>query len=91
MAMITSASITAPGFWPLQESIRCWPPRRPRWGADDGLLPTSTTPTYWVVNRMLGIDEVKDQIRVWSVPTTHRLGPRARFSPPLLSFVVPAS
>jgi GntP family gluconate:H+ symporter len=25
---------------------------------------------FWVVNRLLGVDEVKDQLRVWSVPTT---------------------
>ena len=25
---------------------------------------------FWVVNRMLGIKEVKEQILMWSVPTT---------------------
>jgi len=25
---------------------------------------------YWVVNRMLGIKEAKEQMRVWSVTTT---------------------
>jgi GntP family gluconate:H+ symporter len=25
---------------------------------------------FWVVNRLLGVTEVKDQIAVWSVPTT---------------------
>ncbi|WP_427853470.1 hypothetical protein [Desulfotomaculum nigrificans] len=24
----------------------------------------------WVVNRMMGIDDVKEQMMVWSVPTT---------------------
>jgi len=31
---------------------------------------SGTVAIFWVVNRLLGIDEVKDQIRVWSVPTT---------------------
>ena len=45
---------------------------------------------YWVVNRMLGIEDVKDQVRVWSVPTTIGWG-LALVLLTVLSFVVPAS
>jgi len=44
---------------------------------------------FWVVNRLLGIDEVRDQIRVWSVPTTIAWVVSGVLVT-VLSFVVPA-
>ncbi|MCB0626657.1 MAG: hypothetical protein KDC43_22755 [Saprospiraceae bacterium] len=87
VAMITSASITAPilatsGVNPVLAAQ----------AATLGAMVFSyfNDSYFWVVNRMLGIDEVKDQIRVWSVPTTIGWGLALVFLT-VLSFVVPAS
>lgn len=67
VAMITSASITAPiiatlGVNPLFAAL----------AASMGSLCFSyfNDSYYWVVNRMLGVEEAKEQIRVWSFTTT---------------------
>lgn len=67
VAMITSASITAPiiatmGVNPLFAAL----------AASTGSLCFSyfNDSYYWVVNRMLGVEEAKEQIRVWSFTTT---------------------
>jgi GntP family gluconate:H+ symporter len=67
VAMITSASITAPvlatsGVNPVIAAQ----------AASLGAMAFSyfNDSYFWVVNRLLGIDEVGDQVRVWSVPTT---------------------
>lgn len=67
VAMITSASITAPivatlGVNPLFAAL----------AASMGSLCFSyfNDSYYWVVNRMLGVEEAKEQIRVWSLTTT---------------------
>lgn len=87
VAMITSASITAPilansGVNPVLAAQ----------AATLGAMVFSyfNDSYFWVVNRMLGIDEVKDQIRVWSVPTTIGWG-LALVLLTVLSFVVPVS
>ncbi|WP_027954882.1 GntP family permease [Halobacillus kuroshimensis] len=68
VAMITAASITAPilagvdGVYMPLAAI----------GATTGSLLFSyfNDSFYWVVNRMLGIKNAKEQIMVWSIPTT---------------------
>jgi GntP family gluconate:H+ symporter len=67
VAMITSASITAPiiatlGVNPLFAAL----------AASMGSICFSyfNDSYYWVVNRMLGVEEAKEQIRVWSLTTT---------------------
>ncbi|NGP45160.1 GntP family permease [Bacillaceae bacterium SIJ1] len=68
VAMITAASITAPilsgvdGVYMPLAAI----------GATTGSLLFSyfNDSFYWVVNRMLGIRNAKEQIMVWSIPTT---------------------
>ncbi|GGC84447.1 gluconate permease [Thalassobacillus devorans] len=68
VAMITAASITAPilagvdGVYMPLAAI----------GATTGSLLFSyfNDSFYWVVNRMLGIRNTKEQIMVWSIPTT---------------------
>lgn len=44
---------------------------------------------FWVVNRLLAVTEVKDQIAVWSVPTTIGWAISGVLVT-VLSFVVPA-
>jgi GntP family gluconate:H+ symporter len=87
VAMITSASITAPilansGVNPVLAAQ----------AATLGAMVFSyfNDSYFWVVNRMLGIDEVKDQIRVWSVPTTIGWG-LALVLLTVLSFIVPVA
>lgn len=87
VAMITSASITAPilatsGVNPVLAAQ----------AATLGAMVFSyfNDSYFWVVNRMLGIEDVKDQVRVWSVPTTIGWG-LALVLLTVLSFVVPAS
>ncbi len=87
VAMITSASITAPilatsGVNPVLAAQ----------AATLGAMVFSyfNDSYFWVVNRMLGIEDVKDQVRVWSVPTTIGWG-LALVLLTVLSFIVPAS
>ncbi|MTI47342.1 GntP family permease [Sporosalibacterium faouarense] len=67
VAMITAASITAPIIATLNVD-----PVFAAIGASMGSLIFSyfNDSYFWVVNRMLGIKDAKDQIRVWSVTTT---------------------
>ncbi len=67
VAMITSASITAPILATLNVN-----PVFAALAACTGSLVYSyfNDSYYWVVNRMLGIKEAKEQMRVWSVTTT---------------------
>ncbi|MGO1368486.1 MAG: GntP family permease [Senegalia sp. (in: firmicutes)] len=67
VAMITAASITAPIIATLNVN-----PVFAAIGASMGSLMFSyfNDSYFWVVNRMLGIKEAKEQIRVWSVTTT---------------------
>ncbi|AKL94393.1 gluconate permease GntP [Clostridium aceticum] len=67
VAMITAASITAPMLANLQVN-----PVFAALAACVGSLIFSyfNDSYFWVVNRMLGIKDVKEQIRVWSVTTT---------------------
>ena len=88
VAMITSASITAP----ILAATANVNPALAAQAAALGAMVFSyfNDSYYWVVNRMLGIEDVKDQIRVWSVPTTIGWG-LALVLLTVLSFVVPAS
>lgn len=67
VAMTTAASISAPiiiaaGANPTLGAIAC---------CVGSLFFSYFNDSYfWVVNRMLGVSEVKDQIRVWSIPST---------------------
>ncbi|MBS4535652.1 gluconate:H+ symporter [Clostridium sp. D2Q-14] len=67
VAMITAASITAPIIATLNVN-----PVFAAIGASMGSLMFSyfNDSYFWVVNRMLGIKEAKEQIKVWSVTTT---------------------
>jgi GntP family gluconate:H+ symporter len=67
VAMITAASITAPILATLDVN-----PVFAALAACIGALLFSyfNDSYYWVVNRMLGIKEAKEQIRVWSVTST---------------------
>lgn len=67
VAMITAASITAPIIATLNVD-----PVFAAIGASMGSLMFSyfNDSYFWVVNRMLGIKEAKEQIKVWSVTTT---------------------
>ncbi|WP_129600510.1 GntP family permease [Anaerophilus nitritogenes] len=67
VAMITAASITAPMIVTLDVN-----PVFAALAACIGSLVFSyfNDSYYWVVNRMLGIKEAKEQIRVWSITTT---------------------
>ncbi|MDF2677384.1 MAG: gluconate transporter [Bacillota bacterium] len=67
VAMVTSASITAPIIATLNVN-----PVFAALAACTGSLVYSyfNDSYYWVVNRMLGIKEAKEQMRVWSVTTT---------------------
>lgn len=67
VAMITSASITAPILANLNIN--------PVFAAQSAALGAMVfsyfnDSFYWVVNRMIGIEDVKEQIKVWSIPTT---------------------
>jgi gluconate:H+ symporter, GntP family len=67
VAMITSASITAP----ILATTHVNPVIAAQAAALGAMAFSYFNDSYfWVVNRLLGIDEVRDQIRVWSVPTT---------------------
>lgn len=67
VAMITAASISAPIVAQLDVNMAL-----AAQAAAMGSLIFSyfNDSFFWVVNRMLGIKEVKEQILVWSVPTT---------------------
>lgn len=67
VAMITAASISAPILMPLDVNMIL-----AAQAAAMGALIFSyfNDSFFWVVNRMLGIKNVKEQIMVWSVPTT---------------------
>lgn len=67
VAMITAASISAPILMSLDVNMAL-----AAQAAAMGALIFSyfNDSFFWVVNRMLGIKEVKEQILVWSVPTT---------------------
>lgn len=67
VAMITAASITAPIILTLDVN-----PAFAALAACIGSLVFSyfNDSYYWVVNRMLGIKEAKEQMKVWSVTTT---------------------
>ncbi len=67
VAMITAASIAAPILMTLDVNMAL-----AAQAAAAGSLVFSyfNDSFFWVVNRMLGIREVGEQIRVWSVPTT---------------------
>lgn len=67
VAMITAASITAPILAQLDVNMAL-----AAQAAAMGSLVFSyfNDSFFWVVNRMLGIKDVKEQIMVWSVPTT---------------------
>lgn len=67
VAMITAASISAPILVSMDVNMAL-----AAQAAAMGALIFSyfNDSLFWVVNRMLGIKEVKEQILVWSVPTT---------------------
>lgn len=67
VAMITAASISAPILAGLDVNMAL-----AAQAASLGALVFSyfNDSLFWVVNRMLGIKEVKEQIMVWSIPTT---------------------
>jgi len=66
-AMLTAASITAPILGPLGVD-----PVFAAMSASMGAFVFSyfNDSFFWVVNRFIGIEDVREQIRVWSVPTT---------------------
>lgn len=67
VSMITAASITAPILTTLNVN-----PVFAAQSAAMGAMVFSyfNDSLFWVVNRMMGIDDVKEQMMVWSVPTT---------------------
>ncbi|ABZ85200.1 gluconate permease [Heliomicrobium modesticaldum Ice1] len=67
VAMITAASISAPILANLGVN-----PVFAAQSASMGAFVFSyfNDSLYWVVNRMLGIEDTKEQLKVWSVPTT---------------------
>jgi GntP family gluconate:H+ symporter len=86
VAMITSASITAP----ILATTHVNPVIAAQAAALGAMAFSYFNDSYfWVVNRLLGIDEVRDQIRVWSVPTTIGWAISGVLLT-VLSFVVPA-
>jgi len=86
VAMITSASITAP----ILATADVNPVIAAQAAALGAMVFSYFNDSYfWVVNRLLGIDEVKDQVRVWSVPTTIGWAVSGVLVT-VLSFVVPA-
>ena len=67
VAMITSASITAPILVNLHVN--------PVFAAQSAAMGAFVfsyfnDSLYWVVNRLMGIEDVKEQILTWSIPTT---------------------
>ncbi len=67
VAMTTAASISAPiiiaaGVDPVFGAIACC--------VGSLFFSYFNDSMFWVVNRMLGVSEVKEQILVWSIPTT---------------------
>lgn len=67
VAMTTAASISAPiiiaaGVDPVFDAIACC--------VGSLFFSFLNDSMFWVVNRMLGVREVKEQILVWSIPTT---------------------
>lgn len=67
VAMITAASITAPILANLHVN--------PVFAAQSAAMGAFVfsyfnDSLYWVVNRLLGVEDVKEQIMTWSVPTT---------------------
>ena len=67
VAMMTSASITAP----ILASMPVNPVLAAQAAALGAMVFSYFNDSYfWVVNRMLGIEDVKKQIMTWSVPTT---------------------
>ncbi len=85
VAMITSASITAP----ILATADLSPVIAAQAAALGAMVFSYFNDSYfWVVNRLLGIDAVEDQVRVWSVPTTIAWAVSAVLVT-VLSFVVP--
>jgi len=85
VAMITSASITAP----ILATADVNPAIAAQAAALGAMVFSYFNDSYfWVVNRLLGIDEVEEQVRVWSVPTTIGWAVSAVLVT-VLSFVVP--
>lgn len=67
VAMITSASITAP----ILAGLHVNPVIAAQAAALGAMVFSYFNDSYfWVVNRLLGISEVKEQIMTWSIPTT---------------------
>jgi GntP family gluconate:H+ symporter len=67
VAMITAASITAP----ILANMNVNPVFAAQSAAMGAMIFSYFNDSlFWVVNRLLGIEEVKEQIMVWSVPTT---------------------
>lgn len=67
VAMITAASITAPmigtlGVDPIMAGLGC--------SIGSFMFSHFNDAYFWVVNRSLGITEVKEQIKVWSITST---------------------
>jgi H+/gluconate symporter and related permeases len=67
VAMITAASITAPmigtlGVNPIMAGLGC--------SIGSFMFSHFNDAYFWVVNRSLGVTEVKEQIKVWSMTTT---------------------
>lgn len=87
VAMITSASITAP----ILATSGVNPVLAAQAAALGAMVFSYFNDSYfWVVNRMLGIEDVKEQIRVWSIPTTIGWG-LALVMLTVLSFIVPGT
>lgn len=67
VAMITSASITAP----ILANMNVNPVFAAQAAALGAMVFSYFNDSYfWVVNRLLGIEDVKEQIMAWSIPTT---------------------
>ncbi|WP_392563124.1 GntP family permease [Orbus sturtevantii] len=67
VAMITAASITAPmigtlGVHPIMAGLGC--------SIGSFMFSYFNDAYFWVVNRSLGITEIKEQIKVWSITST---------------------
>lgn len=67
VSMVTAASVSAPILMTLDVNMAL-----AAQAAAAGSLVFSyfNDSFFWVINRMLGIRDVKEQIQVWSVPTT---------------------
>ncbi len=86
VAMITSASITAP----ILATADVNPVIAAQAAALGAMVFSYFNDSYfWVVNRLLGVEEVKEQIGVWSVPTTIGWAVSGALVT-VLSYVVPA-